>query len=507
MIIIMGIPFGYGAKILGIFPLPYKSHFATTSSVMKSLVDAGHEVTMVSPFASELVKENYSSIIDLSESLHSFVGLGSYNQHPDNGAYELNRLVFQYEEDVCDKVFNSRTFQELFLSKETFDVVFVEVLAFYKCYLPIAKKLNAPVIGVVTLRSWSIADLATQNPHHPADVPLDLIYHWRFDDFYYRFYNLWYSVVVRYFWTFGVVPVLEKFHRDYEDQLKPYEGYLDIEPVLIFSNGHHSILPRANNPNVIEIGGIQVRPAKPLPQNIQKFIDEADHGVILFTFGSFVKVSSLPVDVVNIFLEVFASIPQRVLWKFEAPLQDVPNNVMVMDWFPQRDILEHPNVRAFISHCGLSGMYEAIYTATPIISCPLMFDQPANAVILENLGVAVHLDIKSITKESLLSAITLMFNDSKYYDKMQKVSQAFKDRPLTPQQSVVFWTEYVIKYKDTLNLMPPSGKLNWFQYYLLDIFSLVVGTIGLILYLSNLFVKALIKFFQPKFSILKKKSD
>ena len=74
---------------------------------------------------------------------------------------------------------------------------------------------------------------------------------------------------------------------------------------------------------------------------------------------------------------------------------------------------EHPNVKAFISHCGLSGMYEAIYTATPVISCPLMFDQLSNAAILEHLGVAVHLDIESITKESLLGVINAIFNDTR----------------------------------------------------------------------------------------------
>lgn len=145
-------------------------------------------------------------------------------------------------------------------------MIFVEVQVFYKCYLPIAKKLNVPVIAITTVRSWSIADLATGNPHHPADVPVEQILSWRFDNFYCRLDNLWNYIVIRYFWMVDVVPILEKFHRDYEDKLRPYEGYLDIEPVLMFYNGHHSILPRPNNPNVIEIGGIQVRPAKPLPQ-------------------------------------------------------------------------------------------------------------------------------------------------------------------------------------------------------------------------------------------------
>ncbi|XP_065223741.1 UDP-glucosyltransferase 2-like [Planococcus citri] len=320
---------------------------------MKSLVDAGHEVTIVSPFAKYLAKDNYTSIVDLSDLIPIQIGTGTFRQHKKGGPYSEMHLAFNSEKNLCNKVMDSESFQELFFSQESFDVVFVEVQVFYKCYLPIAKKLNAPVIGITTVRSWSLGDLATGNSHHVADVPAESISGWRFGDIYYRLINSCNYVAVWYFWWSDVVPVFEKFDRDYAEKLGQCRGYLDIEPVLMFYNGHHSILPRANNLNVVEIGGIQVGPAKPIPQKIQKFIEEADHGVILFTFGSFVKVSSMPVNVVNIFQNVFSNIPQRVLWKFEDPLRNVPDNVMLVDWLPQRDILEHPNVRAFISHCGL----------------------------------------------------------------------------------------------------------------------------------------------------------
>lgn len=136
----------------------------------------------------------------------------------------------------------------------------------YQCFLPIAKKLNIPVIGVNTVRSWYNVELVMRNAHHPADVPFELIESWKFDDFYHRVINVWSYAVVKYFWVFEVVPFLQRFHRENEEMLEAYEGYLDIEPVLMFSNGHHTILPRSQNPNVIEIGGIQVKPAKLFPE-------------------------------------------------------------------------------------------------------------------------------------------------------------------------------------------------------------------------------------------------
>lgn len=58
-------------------------------------------------------------------------------------------------------------------------------------------------------------------------------------------------------------------------------------------------------------------------------------------------------------------------------------------------------------------MYEAIHTSTPVISCSLFGDQPGNAALLEHLEVAVHLDIHSITKESIINAINTLLNDTK----------------------------------------------------------------------------------------------
>lgn len=56
-------------KILGVFPMQSKSHFAIGNSVMKSVVDAGHEVTMISPYPSKKPQANFRdiSIVELLE--------------------------------------------------------------------------------------------------------------------------------------------------------------------------------------------------------------------------------------------------------------------------------------------------------------------------------------------------------------------------------------------------------------------------------------------------------
>lgn len=74
-------------------------------------------------------------------------------------------------------------------------------------------------------------------------------------------------------------------------------------------------------------------------QDILEFIDDSPHGVILFTFGSTVAMTSIPEGIQKLFKEALEQLPQRVLLKYEGEMVDKPKNVMTRKWFPQRDIL------------------------------------------------------------------------------------------------------------------------------------------------------------------------
>lgn len=52
---------------------------------------------------------------------------------------------------------------------------------------------------------------------------------------------------------------------------------------------------------MISIGGAHIKPAKPLPNDIKKFIDEAKHGVIYFSLGTVLPTSKLPKKILQPF--------------------------------------------------------------------------------------------------------------------------------------------------------------------------------------------------------------
>ena len=74
---------------------------------------------------------------------------------------------------------------------------------------------------------------------------------------------------------------------------------------------------------------------------MQDFADGAHAGFIVLTFGSVIPVSSMPTHIVEMFVRVFARIPQRVFWKWEkgSVQGKLTDNVMIVDWLPQQDLL------------------------------------------------------------------------------------------------------------------------------------------------------------------------
>jgi glucuronosyltransferase len=75
-------------------------------------------------------------------------------------------------------------------------------------------------------------------------------------------------------------------------------------------------------------------------QDIEDYLNGAEHGVIYFNMGSMIRTETLPDDKRDAFLQAFAELPQRVLWKWEADtLPGQPKNVKIAKWLPQFDIL------------------------------------------------------------------------------------------------------------------------------------------------------------------------
>jgi len=81
------------------------------------------------------------------------------------------------------------------------------------------------------------------------------------------------------------------------------------------------------------------------------------------------------------------------------------------------------------------------------------------------------------------------------YAKNAKIASIrFKDRPMTPQQSVVYWTEYVIRHKGAPHLKSHALKLTWYQYLLLDVLIVALTFVFLVTFLVYKVLKCICKY-------------
>nr|XP_043610839.1 zeatin O-glucosyltransferase-like [Erigeron canadensis] len=90
---------------------------------------------------------------------------------------------------------------------------------------------------------------------------------------------------------------------------------------------------------------------------------------------------------------------------FEERVKD--RGLVVREWAPQLDILAHPSIGGFMSHCGWNSCIESISMGVPIVAWPMHSDQPNNAVLVTKvLKVALLVD-EWCRNQQLVSAITI----------------------------------------------------------------------------------------------------
>ncbi|XP_028987519.1 UDP-glucuronosyltransferase 1A1-like [Betta splendens] len=233
--------------------------------------------------------------------------------------------------------------------------------------------------------------------------------------------------------------------------------------------------PRPLMPNFVIVGGINCKVRHPLPEDLESWVS-GEHGFVVFTLGT--MVSDMPEERTSVFLEAFSQIPQKVIWRYTGQLPGkVPENVKIMKWVPQNDLLAHPGARAFITHAGSHGIFEGLCHGVPMVMLPLQGDQPDNAHRLASRGAGVVLDIYSISSDDLLLGLDEVINTTRYKENIQRLSILHNDRPADPLDLSVYWTEFVMRHKGAKHLKAAVADLNWFQYFCLDVVVVLVSVV------------------------------
>ncbi|KXN67516.1 glycosyltransferase family 1 protein [Conidiobolus coronatus NRRL 28638] len=167
--------------------------------------------------------------------------------------------------------------------------------------------------------------------------------------------------------------------------------------------------------NVYPIGSILPDKLSPLSLELNFFLNSRQK-VLYIAFGSLIKFKS---NISTNMLEHFQRLLNEgwidgIIWgglkntnfekfpKFytvngveystEKILEGTHDDFKFLKWAPQDAILNHENVKLFITHAGLESIYESIQSGTPMLAIPFFVGQPLNSVLIKEHGIGDYIE-------------------------------------------------------------------------------------------------------------------
>lgn len=333
-----------GSRILISVPFGTKSHKNMYISLVQELVARKHQVTVITNYPTpdflgldnvhEIVLDNL--IVDMSDRPNVFNDLLS----PDNKWGMTGMLIHSLLEmphRITDVLYSDLRIKKM-IANDTFDLVIATQVTLAS--VPLAWHFKAPLITFSPNMIMPGVATSLGDQEHTSYVPFVFTHYTDKMDLWQRTMNTLitriYQLYSQFINQFTILPIVRK------------HGLPDCPPLediaknvtVVFTNTHPSFTyPRSLPPQVVEIGGIHCRPAKPLPSNLERFVSVAD-GFIVFGVGSLQKIEDMPEHLVQSFIRVFANLPQRVIWQWKGKFRsDLPKNILAVPWLPQQDLL------------------------------------------------------------------------------------------------------------------------------------------------------------------------
>ncbi|XP_067994223.1 UDP-glucuronosyltransferase 1A9-like isoform X7 [Melanerpes formicivorus] len=482
-----------GGKLL-VVPM-VGSHWLSMQKVVEKLAERGHEVVVLVPEVSWHMKvtqaytvKTYPVSQTLEELDNGFLEyLGSHLKglpFPMNAiaTYKSSVNVFRTLFAQCKDLFSSKETLQ-YLNQSSFDAVLTDPILL--CGATAAKYLSLPSVFFIRGFPCNLHYEAPQCPSPLSYVPRLFSFNSDHMTFLQRVEN-------------ALIAIMELIfcHHYFEDAVQLSSEVLqrDVSVTDLVDSASIWLMRldfvfeyvRPVMPNMVFVGGINCVQKKALPKEFEAIVNASgEHGIVVFSLGS--MVSEIPMKKAIEIADALGTVPQTVLWRYTGKTPpNLPDNVKLVKWLPQNDLLAHPKTRAFITHGGSHGVYEGICNAVPMVLMPLFGDQMDNAKRVESREAGLVLNILEMTSKDISTALKTVINDKKYKENIKRMSELHLDRPIHPLDLAVHWVEFVMRHKGAPHLRPAAHDLNWIQYHSLDVvaFLLAVGLLSLFISLK-----------------------
>nr|KYP47348.1 Cytokinin-O-glucosyltransferase 2 [Cajanus cajan] len=99
---------------------------------------------------------------------------------------------------------------------------------------------------------------------------------------------------------------------------------------------------------------------------------------------------------------------------------------LIASWCPQEQVLNHPSIGMFLTHCGWNSITESICAGVPMLCWPFFADQPTNCrLICNECGVAIEIG-GNVKREDVEKMVNELMTGTKGKKMRQKVMELKK---------------------------------------------------------------------------------
>lgn len=254
------------ADILVIFPTTAQSHYRVVRPLVHGLLDRGHRVLAITNFPDARPRANLSHIDIAGLKPHSALGVDYYSDVFKTMSH-VSGIAAAYE-----PVLGHPPVVDLLRSGRAFDLVIAEYFTTTPMFAPIAAAVNAPIVGFCPMITFPSVHRLTGVPTVPSYMP-DVFngYSAHWSSPVHRFVNAAVTVAIdvlqKWMYAWQIRPINRRHYGagTTADPLWIAESLANVSVVLTNNyRGAFMTLPRV--PSIVEVGGIHVRDAKPLPQ-------------------------------------------------------------------------------------------------------------------------------------------------------------------------------------------------------------------------------------------------
>lgn len=482
--------FASSANILGIFQLPYYSVSKHHEDVIKVLLYRGHNVTIITeiPFKPH---ENLTEI-KLSESENLLALSSNENQLELRNSLLSNVELFREKFEMFMRHLKSEKIQNFIQSakRNDFDLIISDNF-FFNPLMALSEVFDCPMILSSASETFPNIHSMMGNEVNPIEnsyqmpipvLPAEMTIRQKLGALFLNYGAIFLELCLKFY----NANALKKFFPNQTATQSDIENRVS----LVMTNTHPAMGLVRPSSSLLHIGFLGVRPPKPLPVgDLKNFMDNSKTGVIYVSFGGANKASKIDRRIIQNFLNFFNNASYDVVWQIDDNriLSETSDNIFLIDWVPQADLLAHPNLKLFISQGGMHSFQEAIDRVVPMILFPFYYDQFFCATSMQQKGCGVTLDPEAFTAEELEEAIKEVLKpDCK--KSLEKLREIIYDEPMTSQEKVAWWVEYIIRYKGAKHLFYHGRNVPLYEKYCLDLIAVPAGTL-IILVVIGLLVR------------------